>query len=145
MTRIIDKQIDAYLTEYPKIFIKSYWGNGNINIRDNLTDVANNRNDFIKEFNIKKWYDVPVTYDLLLNMRNTPRFDHTEYYQTIDKEIIVISSPYGIEEEFINFGFSEYKQLYSRVATTYLIKFDTSKSIKDYIKKHNLAFYEKSC
>lgn len=113
------------LTKYPKIFDNTYWGawrqkKNNKTITD---DIINNRNKFIKDYNIKSCPRKTPRYVDKYTNRNVYRYlDHTEEYITNDGYYILISSPYANEDEHIKNGWVEIDKLYSTSATTFMKK-----------------------
>ena len=122
------------LTQYPHIF-DCYWGNFEVECNDIPSLIIENRNNFVKEFNIKKLKYLPRYKQKLMGKtniydRNTNRFyDHTEVYYTNDKKYVLVSSPYkGRHDSTMNKsnefyetnGFVKYKQLYCENAYTFV-------------------------
>jgi hypothetical protein len=133
------------LTKYPNIFKNTYWGcfKGN---KDDLDVIVNNRNQFIKDYNIKQTakmtsnvrFDFNTTfyrspnneYDMIdfkrNNYYNDHRYiDHLEIYKTRDNKMVVLSSPYKTldDETKINVfkenGWNLLYDLYDKNALTF--------------------------
>jgi hypothetical protein len=114
------------MTEYPKIFKNVYWGNF-----DNKTDkleqnIIENRNNFVKEFEIVRVKNIPQKYHKYYNFEkryneNKDFFDHVEEYKTKNNDYLVICSPYYNQDELAKkLGYRKYKPLYSLGAFTYI-------------------------
>jgi hypothetical protein len=114
------------MTEYPKIFKNVYWGNF-----DNETDkleqnIIENRNNFVKEFEIVRVKNIPQKYHKYYNFEkryneNKDFFDHVEEYKTKNNDYLVICSPYYNQDELAKkLGYRKYKPLYSLGAFTYI-------------------------
>ena len=96
------KKYNYELTDYPEIYKHTwcYWGgfiNGNSPVTQEIID---NRNDFIKEFRIRKFHSTHTISNLISNLKtlshNKPTdLDHIETYVTHQKAIIVVISNYG--------------------------------------------------
>ena len=106
------------LTKYPKIYERTYWGCFNNTLEDQgetLTKIINNRNNFIIEFgikrNIKRFYDNKKI--IITEKFKKDNLDHIEYYETTDNKIIIVSSPYGLD----NPNFDEIYSLYNGART----------------------------
>ncbi len=118
-------------TEYPQIYINTYWGSSPLNPHNGITpDIITNRNNFIQNYNIGKCVKYPPKYikKQIQNEINLGICDHLEYYKTNDKRYILISSPYKligetkirIENEYNQNGWAEFVDLYSTNTTTYI-------------------------
>ena len=113
-------------TRHPKIFGRSYWGAFENSAAQNIND---NRNDFVTEFGVKGYYDLPK-YMLRKHSDKTERslskikIDHVETYKTKDNRCIIVNSPYSVSEEeeakILAAGYIKYKPLYHDMATTYI-------------------------
>ena len=113
----------AKYTKHAKIFNKSYWGAFEGSAAQNIND---NRNDFVKEFDIKSYYiRMPKR---IFNKAHDPycgyKIDHIETYKTKDNKCIIVNSPYSVsaeeEEKIIAQGYIKYKPMYNSMATTYI-------------------------
>ena len=104
------------LTEYPKLFEKSYWGNFKVNADTEIDDIATNRNKFVEEFNIEKCLD-PQRPNHPISI-----FDHCELYKNANG-LIYVTSPYGEHNQYEELaektGFTLYEKLYSLDSVTY--------------------------
>jgi hypothetical protein len=85
-------------TDYPKIYKGSYWGShetciSSNGIKDPTQDIIQNRNDFIKQFQIIKYKQ--VTYRQWERMHHHHRRrDHQEHYEDVYGRIIYVCSQY---------------------------------------------------
>lgn len=132
----------ADFTKYPKIFSQVYWGAFE---GESAKDIIDNRNDFIKEFNIKSryrfpqymwkkygvftdrhWVDEKATLGkwIIPPMNKRCKLDHIEIYKTRDNKCVIVNSPYSVseaeEEKILELGYVKYKPLYNSMATTYI-------------------------
>ena len=130
MTSNTDLKQDAYNTEYPNIYLNSYWGRFR---SEPEMEIIINRNEFIKEYKIQKYALRIPQYVLKYTDRNYQGYkgmrpmDHTEYYITHDYDWIVLNSPYGDLHEdddvlLSKLGWEKYKKMYSEHATTYILR-----------------------
>ena len=135
------------LTNYPDIYECSYWGqfifddsysHDHINI-----NIIENRNKFIKEYNIAKYNSKNNKYIKLQTDMNRLKDEplpsggfenniwvHTEHYLTHDKKRIMVISPYididspenisEFEEYFNKHNFKPYNKLYSIDTLTFI-------------------------
>jgi hypothetical protein len=106
-------------TQFPKIFSKTYWGNFKLlNEHPCPEYIFENRNEFIKYFNIKSVYKMPYNmqkkYDYIFK-----EGDHFEIYKTNDKKIIIVNSPYHHRE--VHNSFIKCKPMYNSDATSYYL------------------------
>ena len=110
------------LTEYPKLFKKTYWGGFKITKDTKIDDIVINRNKFVDEFKIEKCFDAPRP--------KTPGpiefFDHCELYKCVNG-FVYITSPYGDHDKYDRLAkkmeFTLYKNLYLPGAVTYFRSF----------------------
>jgi len=115
-------------TNFSKIYKGSYWGyfKNDKSINSSTSEIIDNRNKFIIDYNIKKRLDsLPKRKQKGLKVIEGKSYhDHMEYYYTHDKEYVVISSPYSRDEEvdlfFHKEGFSKIYDMYSKDAYTYV-------------------------
>lgn len=136
-------------TEYPNIYFNSYWGQ--IPERNPVFEIIINRNEFIKEYEIKHYASrVPEYVSKYTNLNYIDEFtiqlesstqqlnqflhgyqgmplDHAEYYITQDDDWILLISPYDdIHEDdailLSKLGWEKYKKMYSEHATTYILR-----------------------
>jgi hypothetical protein len=113
----------ANYTKYPKIFSTAYWGAFEGSAAQDIND---NRNDFVKEFDIKGHYIKMPKY--IFAKAHDPyckyKRDHVETYKTKDNRCIIVNSPYSVTEEeeakILADGYIKYKPLYNNMATTYI-------------------------
>lgn len=123
------------LTNYPKIFKNTYWGNfpmteGNKHLR--RKEILEGRNNLIKEFGIISSYDShKISY--------RDHFDHCELYKCKGGTVLLITSPYdeSAKDFFIENGFQEYNKLYSTMAYTYVKEFSSKKEYDRARRKYN--------
>ena len=104
------------LTEYPKLFEKSYWGNFPVKADTEIDEIVTNRNKFIEEFKIEKCLDAQRPTNA------PPIFDHCELYKNANG-LIYITSPYGKHDQYEELaektGFTLYEKLYLLDSVTY--------------------------
>jgi len=113
-------------TKYPKIYACSYWGH--FKNEDESPEIIDNRNNFITEFNIKAYYNMPKymyrKHEKMMDYNTKFSIDHIETYKTRDNKSVIVNSPYCVteetEKELLELGFVKYKPLYSNSATTYI-------------------------
>ena len=112
----------ASLTQYPKIFQDTYWGNfTTLNPNNVSNDIIWNRDLFVANYNIKS------------NIKKLQKFskhiigqcDHLEYYSTHNKEQNLICSPYSnfdsfSKQTFLENGWIEIPPMYNTNATTFM-------------------------
>lgn len=128
------------LTEYPKIYKNVYWGNfkDTINKINDEKNIIENRNNFIREFNIVRTKNLIKKYNNFgwEESDNDRMFDHSESYIDKDKNYILVVSPYYVvnkaeihKPEVLEFltqrGFIMYDRLYANSATTFIKKIIT--------------------
>jgi len=111
MTRQVKHIVELYeLTEFPKLFTKTYWGRFEYRKEDD--DYIKNRNEFAKKYNLdeKSWCRDKIPYEYKMDIRCkesrynghasasracSHRYDHFECYRTkVDNEdslILIIS------------------------------------------------------
>ena len=117
-------------TAYPKLFRKTYWGQGSAEATRSLhhPSIIENRNRFAEDYFLKKVMTYTPTRKIsrFVDMsRENLRFDHHEIYKTEGGQIIAISSPYGElsedeEAKYIEAGWVQIDKLYCTSATTWL-------------------------
>ena len=127
-------------TEYPEIYMNTYWGNFT---DDADEEIINNRNNFIKDFEIigimkeeKKMIELK---QILINKYLT-FFDHIEIYKTINNTYIFITSPYGLEKNEM-LGFKKIYNLYSHYSNTFYIEYEKSEITRDIKRMKNSAIF----
>ena len=112
-------KLKCSLTNYEKIFSKTYWGYQSAT--DKCNEIGKNRNLFIEEFDVVKFVD-----DNRVS-NNLDLFDHCELYKCKEGYIYISSPSINIDypqvEIFEKMGFSEYYKLYSTNHLTYFKKF----------------------
>jgi len=152
MSIIATKRIDY--TKYPKIYKETYWaGHGFDPIKEpylvnDFIKTGKNRDIFAETHNIKK----PISHSKFIDYlyQNHQRilwaYDHMEWYETQDNEIILVISPYSEQDDILLkntiFGvpFIKTDDLYGCGAYSYYKKFDKSislskKSTKEWVSK----------
>lgn len=118
--KLKDKRPISVLTDYPEIYAGTYWGTHLICMICNvkvLEENINNRNNFIKDYNILKRVGcgerprfiseiITISYFLL---------DHIEVYKTKDGKYVIVSSPnkHNIKEH-LDDGWTQIYSLYFR-------------------------------
>lgn len=140
------------LTEYPKIFDKTYWGAFDTadRTKDELEEIKEmviNRNNFIENYDIKQSvqrHKMPKKIlDQIINYTsNLSLFDHVECYKTYDNEYYMVNSPYvnkdsEKDKKIKELGFKMIDPLYFKDAITYIKKIEPIVKIdKDYYKRY---------
>jgi hypothetical protein len=126
-------------TKYDRIFRDTYWGSPDYKGEEddecyNLKDVFQNRNKFVEDYDVKFNRNKDRC-----NIQGHLLFDHNELYETKFGEYIFITSPYCHEKKdsFLNLGFEEIPQLYTKSAFTMLKMFETKRSYKRFCKELN--------
>ena len=119
----LDNKMYAEYTRYPNIFLHSYWGNhrlrrinGRIICEYGLETITENRNRFITEYSIKKYYYLPkirgrkkidenamIGKELYNGSYKYDIRDHIEYYKCSDGRLLTIFSKDINNEEDHNF------------------------------------------
>ena len=121
----------ASLTDYPRIFEKTYWGR--FDGVDPPHGIIENRNMMVREFGIVKKSEMPC-----LVMPFGQEWDHMECYKVHDGLYLVINSPYIDCDEYMRGA--RFKRLpyrvYSESAVTYYRLFDSSSQFKSWVKLH---------
>jgi len=86
-------------TDYPKIYKNAYWGSHQIQTLKNVhypeQEIIQNRNDFIKRFEILK-YKRPThrQWEIQEKLHHNTRIDHREYYEDRHGRTIYVCSQY---------------------------------------------------
>ena len=150
----MEKKSFFELTEYPKIFKKTYWGTFDLKDRtekelEEINRTVENRNQFIKDYDIKEICkkQKKKLREFIIKMDETCTLDHLEVYETNNKEYLLLNSPYTSKghychQKLTELGWEEMPTLYFEEATSFLMRVDldsVKKTSKDYQKK----FYEK--
>lgn len=112
----------ANKTEHNKIYCQVYWSGHEYD--DSMKEIINNRNNFIKDYDIKKIDKTKKTmkYCDMLNNKDPYFCDHIESYKTNNNMTIILMSPYNNKDEqiYINDGWIKIYNMYSYGTTTYL-------------------------
>ena len=102
---IIRKNSQYYYqeTEYPKIYKNSYWGSHQ-SPQERLTDeIIQNRNDFIKQFKIKKYKTPTIAqWHKYEQEFQHQEIDHKEYYEDIYGRLICVCSQHDPCSSYIH-------------------------------------------
>lgn len=137
MSKVKEGNTYAKCTDYERIFNGTYWGrftySSSRKTFGEMTRIVENRNNFIKSFDIKSSTSLPLS---LVDFTTGPfksKFDHTETYKTKYGEHVIITSPYREEPDLIKLGFQKYRDMYSADATTYILVID---NLKTYVRDH---------
>lgn len=107
-------------TNRPSLFMSTYWGNCCYSKTDD--EIIQNRNQFLKDYNIKGLKKETKKIESLFNqLENYKYLDHQECYRTKDKKNILIVSPYHRDsnKEPPN-GWTKIYPLYSNSCYTFL-------------------------
>jgi hypothetical protein len=116
------------LTNYPKIFRSTYWGNFNARKNPTHSEIFENRNKLVNQFLIDKCVSkkYPKRIKMQIGIKDTPLYDHEEVYLDNCKNYVIVVSPYenGQEEYtrgwFEGKGFVKYDRLYSSSAWSFV-------------------------
>ena len=133
-------------TDYPNIFKKVYWGNAtHIDIQ-----MAINRNEFIKKYNVQKVIYPSFNMNGGLNCGYFgPDIDHLEYYRTKNGGAIILNSPYSYGENkllmkrMFRLGFDEIDKLYHNSAMTFIKCFKGVRDMNRWLKTIPLEHFDK--
>ncbi len=114
------------LTDYPKVYKLKYWGQFTYDERDTNNEILENRNKFIKDYNINvksKSQHFHTHHALSSSTKLYSHLDHIEcYLENGTKNIIIITSLCNINS--INYlksnGWDEIYPLYSSGAKTFI-------------------------
>lgn len=131
------------LTNHKKVFDRTYWGNFTVSFMnyEEVSQMARNRDMFVETHGIKMGWRPTQTFDRKwkLNFYKKPNtdpidkryYDHREWYRTKDGYVILVISPYAVDEKLhetiigdMSYGtpFIKTDNLYSNTATTYYKK-----------------------
>jgi hypothetical protein len=113
-------------TKHRKIFSPSYWGQFKHRILEQ--DIIDNRNNFVIEFGIKAYYNMPSymirKHEKMLDRNTKYKIDHTEKYKTHDNKCVIVNSPYCVSEDdekaLLELGYVKYNPLYTITTPTYI-------------------------
>lgn len=133
------------LTQYPNLYSSTYWGNFKAPLKSDKyyasdLEIIQNRNRFVRDYDIKKSLNggdrldyISEYIDRLLNSPTGNFFDHVEAYSRSDGMIIIITSPYMINESQHE-SFDPIYKMYARDAFTY-IQFISKSTIMEINKR----------
>lgn len=134
-------------TNYPKIYIETYWGSFDSNSKginfDRLEpEIIDNRNKFIVEYNIKcilKYSQFSSSIkNCLLNHKKSYYFDHIELYRTNDSKYIMLNSPTFSSDDLLSFldeyEFVKIYSLYSSGHPSFIRIFNNRKDLSYFAK-----------
>ena len=121
----MSRKILAYYTNFPDIFLKSYWGNNSASPEETIFE---NRNNLVDKYSIIKYHDRPsqkIIKASSIFIGNRDIRDHIEYYKCNDNKIITIFSNYNnFSEDELNLilskGYSLTENLYYSDIQTYI-------------------------
>jgi len=132
----LDDRKYAEYTLYPKIFLESYWGNFRLarGHEYRFETIIENRNRFINEYVIQKYYHLPkirgrrrILQNAMICKDDRNDYDirdHIEYYKCFDGRILTIFSMYISNEEEHNFilskGYTLIEPIYAIDQRSYL-------------------------
>jgi len=136
-------------TDYPNIFKKVYWGHAtHVDI-----EIAINRNEFIKKYNVQKV--IYPSFNMNGGLNNVYfclhfglHIDHLEYYRTKDGGAIILNSPYSYGENkllmkrMFRLGFDEIDKLYCSSATTFIKFFQSVRDMNRWLKTIPLEHFD---
>ena len=114
-------------TNYPKIFKKIYWGR----FQNDTDNCCKARDEFVKKYGIESVFT--GSYPLPL------RLDHNEVYRCADASLVMVYSPYFVDEKLAAFNdthdFTAMKEtLYAVGVVTYIKKFINLKDFRHWEK-----------
>jgi hypothetical protein len=109
---------NAFQTQYPKIFSRTYWGGKALG--DRAKTIFTRINQFVEKYGVTSLI-TPSNAWLKLHLK----FDHLEIYNTPSYGCIVLFHPYHIPDEFRSriekkFGFKEIEPMYIPGAKTFM-------------------------
>lgn len=124
------------LTDHPKLF-SVYWGNF---LTDDKTvndpRIIENRNNFVKEFDIVKLDTSKSIYNVLYpTVGDEYEHDHGEVYRTKDGGVVLLYHNYNRKPKL---KMEEYKKMYSIHAKTYVATFKTIKDCTAALRAVNI-------
>jgi len=118
------------LTENKKLFKNTYWGLFSTKDRtetemEEINKIVENRNKFVKDFQIKKISTLPSKLKKELEKTYPYYLDHVEIYKTEDNKYIIVNSPYTNNtcqkyNELLSLGWKVIDKLYFNNATTFI-------------------------
>ena len=118
------------LTNYPKIYRKTYWGGFPVKDNPSPQSIIDARNKFIQEYNIKECMYPRTGYIIDYLDSLDVNLDHVEVYRSRAPNVyVIVNSPYagrlknGDREKILNSGFERWEQLYPLDAETYIKTF----------------------
>ena len=103
-------------TDYPEIYELTYWGNFEFPNYYSTPEIINNRNKFIKDYDIEKCVLIKPEFIYEMVNRSTYKYlDHVECYKARNEYYVLISSPYteSHDQEHLDDGWTKIYPLYS--------------------------------
>lgn len=114
------------LTNYPRIYVHTYWGAFRADTGPSKAEIIQNRNIFIQEYNIKKSAERPKYIEKILDDCEAAclHLDHIECYMNDNNEYVILSSPYDTSEsnreKYAEKGWTHIYNLYVNDADTFV-------------------------
>ncbi len=114
------------LTNYPRIYVHTYWGCFDADSRTASAEFIQNRNRFINEYNITKSANQPKYIQKFLDecIADKVYLDHIECYKNDNNEYVILSSPYDTREsnreKYAEKGWTLIYKLYVNEADTFM-------------------------
>ncbi len=118
-------QLYRHQTNYPELYQNVYWGNFKHRDDHDMSEIYNNRNRFVEDFEItRRLYitDIPMDVSNMISHwwygRWQAFMDHMEVYQNQSGQCIVVVSPYdhitnqGIEALYGFMEATQFKMIY---------------------------------
>ena len=134
--KLKDKRPISVLTDYPLIYGGTYWGKFQICYNKPSDENINNRNNFIKDYDIVKRVEWGKRPDFICKIVTRPCnfLDHIEVYKRKDGQYVVVSSPNDETiKEHLDDGWTQIYPLYFRSPS--FIKITNYSKYKQSIKK----------
>jgi hypothetical protein len=128
----------AQSTDYPKIFENTYWGCFHYEAEKIDESIFENRNRFVKRFDIKKEFWPRGKGSAVINIFASTTLDyfcdHIEGYVTKFNEFVLICSNYNSDLPPSILGMQKYSdKLYSHSAETFIRVFKNQQAFKDFM------------
>jgi hypothetical protein len=108
------------LTNYPRLFKNTYWGQFDADNGLLSQSIIKNRNDFVDDYEINEKVKHTKTVRKFLH-HFTPKgfIDHLEIYKNTHNDYVILTSPYQWKEECPKY-FCQIDRLYNVEALTYV-------------------------